>query len=202
MVVVETHDPVISLLSHLWPVSAGQGMGDYFRDNLVHLADGEDFNPKGTSSQCNAFQSDNTMWRDNFLCQLGPDLSCGFGYNVLLSQRSYSFQHKILRGSAQSLCRFSREWCRYSLFAHCNPILIEFCKVNPTLHVTIPSLLSFIELVLVVFSLQTQWPDGSHKTHWADCEDSSEEDNSSKRNLHACCRNIIVGIEVTYNTYR
>lgn len=106
-------------------------MGDYFRDNLVHLADGEDFNPKGTSSQCNAFQSDNTMWGDNFFCQLGPDLSCGFGYYMLLCQRSYSFQHKILRDSAQSLCRFSRECCKYTLFPCCKPIVFEFCKVLP-----------------------------------------------------------------------
>lgn len=120
MVVVETHDPVISLLSHLWPVSAGQEDGRLLHREL------EEFNPKGTSSQCNAFQSDNTMWGDNFFCRLGPDLSGGSGYYVLLCQRSSSVQHKILRVEHNPCADFLVS--KYSLSACCGPIVMDSCK--------------------------------------------------------------------------
>lgn len=106
-------------------------MGDYFRDNLVHLADGEDFNPKGTSSQCNAFQSDNTMWGDNFICQLGPDLSCGFGYYVLLCQRSYSFQLQNTEGFITILVQiFSWMMLVHPSFHVANPSLLRSAKYS------------------------------------------------------------------------
>ena len=81
-----------------------------------------------------------------FFCQLGPDLSCGFGYYVLLCQRSYSFQHKILRiqrnpcadflVNAVSTPSFNvanpslLSSVKYSQFAFYHPIGIEFYRAG------------------------------------------------------------------------
>lgn len=106
-------------------------MGDYFRDNLVHLADGEDFNPKGTSSQCNAFQSDNTMWGDNLFLSIRTWPIMWLWLLRAPVPTVLFIPAQNTEDSAQSLCRFSRECCKYTLFQCCKPIVIEFCKVLP-----------------------------------------------------------------------